>query len=89
MLSRNKLRRGEARLLLICRGKVMTDIVERRVLSITLKRSEIGCPRRQRDTLRGLGLTRLGKTVLRHDSPSVQGMIRKVLHLVEVREHGS
>jgi large subunit ribosomal protein L30 len=60
-----------------------------RVLRITLKRSGIGCPRRQRETLRGLGLTYLGKTVLRHDSQSLQGMLRKVLHLVEVREHGS
>lgn len=67
----------------------MADTSERRVLRITLKRSSIGCPRRQRETLGGLGLTRVGKTVLRYDSPSVQGMIRKVLHLVEVREHGS
>jgi large subunit ribosomal protein L30 len=59
------------------------------VLQITLKRSGIGCTQRQRETLRGLGLTRLGKTVLRHDSPSVQGMIRKVQHLVEVHEYGS
>ena len=59
------------------------------VLQITLKRSGIGCTQRQRETLRGLGLTRLGKTVLRHDSPSVQGMLRKVQHLVEVREYGS
>jgi len=67
----------------------MTDLSERKVLRITLKRSSIGYPRRQRKTLCGLGLTRVGKTVLRHDSPSIQGMIRKVLHLIEVREHGS
>ncbi len=67
----------------------MADTLERQVLRITLKRSGIGCPRRQRETLSGLGLTRVGKTVLRHDSPSMQGMIRKVLHLVEVRENGS
>jgi len=71
------------------RAKGMADTAERKVLRITLKRSGIGCPRRQRETLYGLGLTHVGKTVLRHDSPSVQGMIRKVLHLIEVCEHGS
>jgi large subunit ribosomal protein L30 len=67
----------------------MADMSERKALRITLKRSEIGCPRRQRETLNGLGLTRVGRTVIRYDSPSVQGMIRKVRHLIEVREHGS
>jgi large subunit ribosomal protein L30 len=71
------------------RASGMADITERRVLRITLKRSGIGCPRRQRETLNGLGLTRVGRTVVRYDSPSVQGMIRKVLHLVEVHENGS
>ena len=60
-----------------------------KLLDITLKRSEIGCTRRQRETLRGLGLTRRGKTSVRSDSPSLQGMLRKVDHLIEVREHGS
>ena len=68
---------------------IMEDTSERRVLRLTLKRSGIGCPRRQRETLTGLGLTRIGRTVLRYDSPSLQGMIRKVLHLIEVRENGS
>lgn len=67
----------------------MTDPSRGRVLKITLVRSEIGCVRRQRETLRGLGLTYRGKTVLRHDSPSLQGRLRKVAHLVEVDEHGS
>jgi large subunit ribosomal protein L30 len=61
-------------------------------LRIVLKRSGIGCTRRQRETLRGLGLTRRGKTVVRKDSPAVRGMIAKVNHLVEVsevQEHGS
>jgi large subunit ribosomal protein L30 len=60
-----------------------------KLLDITLKRSGIGCTRRQRETLRGLGLTRRGKTAVRADSPSLQGMLRKVDHLIEVREHGS
>ncbi|MBI3300917.1 MAG: 50S ribosomal protein L30 [Deltaproteobacteria bacterium] len=67
----------------------MADTSGAKVLCVTLKRSGIGCTRRQRETLRGLGLTRVGKTTLRHDSPSLQGMLRKVLHLIEVNEHGS
>lgn len=58
-------------------------------LAITLKRSGIGCTQRQRETLRGLGLTRIGKTSVRSDSVSLRGMLRKVDHLIEVREHGS
>jgi large subunit ribosomal protein L30 len=59
------------------------------VLEITLKRSGIGQTRRQRETLRGLGLTHREKTVLRNNSPSLQGRLRKVHHLIEVRVHGS
>jgi large subunit ribosomal protein L30 len=58
-------------------------------LDITLRRSGIGCTQRQRETLRGLGLTRIGKTSVRSDSVSLRGMLRKVDHLIEVKEHGS
>lgn len=58
-------------------------------LEITLKRSGIGCTQRQRATLRGLGLTYTGKTAVRFDSVSLRGMLRKVDHLIEVRENGS
>lgn len=54
------------------------------MLKITLVRSPIGQNERQRATLRGLGLTRLGKTVLRGDTPPVRGMIVKVQHLIRV-----
>ena len=60
-----------------------------KVLAITLKRSGIGGTRQQRETLRGLGLNRIGKTVLRNDSPSLRGMVNRVFHLIEVRENGS
>ena len=67
----------------------MSEVVSSEVLQITLKRSGIGGTRRQRETLRGLGLTRLEKTVMRNNSPSLQGMIRRVQHLIEVRAYGS
>lgn len=49
-------------------------------------KSEIGYDRRQRATLRGLGLRRLNQTVEVEDTPAVRGMIRKVIHLVTVEE---
>lgn len=67
----------------------MSEATEAQVLQITLKRSSIGCNRRQRETLRGLGLTRREKTVVRNNSPSLQGMLRKVGHLIEVHAYGS
>ncbi len=59
-------------------------MADQRMLKITLKRSPIGQTERQRATLRGLGLTRVGRTVVRTDTPTVRGMIRTVLHLIEV-----
>jgi len=55
-------------------------------LMITLKRSGIGRPQRQRATLRGLGLTKLHKTVVLKDTPETRGMITKVIHLVDVKK---
>ena len=49
-------------------------------------RSQIGYDRRQRATLRGLGLRRLNHTVELADTPAVRGMIDKVIHLVVVEE---
>ncbi|MDQ6816666.1 MAG: 50S ribosomal protein L30 [Actinomycetota bacterium] len=55
-------------------------------LKITQRKSRNGCDQRQRDTMRSLGLRRIGHTVERPDSPQLRGMIHKVRHLVEVRE---
>ena len=49
-------------------------------------KSQIGYDRRQRATLRGLGLRRLNQAVVLEDTPAVRGMIRKVIHLVAVEE---
>ncbi len=55
-------------------------------LRVRQPRSAIGFSRDQRDTLRGLGLRRLGRVVELEDSPAVRGMIRKVRHLVRLEE---
>jgi large subunit ribosomal protein L30 len=59
------------------------------VLEITLRRSPIGRPPEHRITLKTLGLTRLHKTVKHRDNAAMQGMIRQVAHLIEVRKSGS
>jgi large subunit ribosomal protein L30 len=46
--------------------------------------SVIGCPEKQRATVRGLGLRRLHQVVELQDTPAVRGMIKKVPHLVTV-----
>jgi large subunit ribosomal protein L30 len=55
-------------------------------IALHWKKSQIGYDRRQRATLRGLGLKRLGQRVTVEDTPAVRGMIRKVRHLVVVEE---
>jgi large subunit ribosomal protein L30 len=55
-------------------------------LKITLVRSMIGRPEKHRKVLRGMGLTRLNKTVVLEDTPSIRGMIQKVTHLVKAEE---
>ena len=49
-------------------------------------KSGIGFDRRQRATLRGLGLCRMQQVVTLQDSPSVRGMFHAVKHLVAVEE---
>lgn len=56
------------------------------VLTITLKRSHIGRPEAHCAVLRGMGLTKINKTVTLQDTPEVRGMIRKVNHLISVEE---
>ena len=55
-----------------------------RMVKVTLRRSAIGTSPRQRETLRGLGLSRIGRSVILKDSPAVRGMVRVVGHLVEM-----
>jgi large subunit ribosomal protein L30 len=54
-------------------------------IKVTLVRSMAGRPEKQRKVLRGLGLTRMHKTVTLYDTPQILGAIRKVEHLVRVR----
>ena len=53
-------------------------------LKVTLVRSGINRPQAQKDTIKGLGLTRMHRQVVLNDTPAIRGMIRKVSHLVKV-----
>jgi large subunit ribosomal protein L30 len=51
---------------------------------VTQVRSQIGQSQAHRGTLRALGLGRIGKTAEHDDGPVLEGMLRKVKHLVKV-----
>jgi len=55
-----------------------------RIVKITLEGSFCGCSKRQRATLRGLGLKRRGQSLVLRETAPVAGMLRKVEHLVKV-----
>jgi large subunit ribosomal protein L30 len=55
-------------------------------LRVTQRRSVIDRPRDQKDTVRRLGLRRIGDSVVKEDRPDIRGMIAKVRHLVDVEE---
>jgi large subunit ribosomal protein L30 len=55
-------------------------------LKVTQTRSGIGGQQNQRDTLRSLGLKRIGDVVVKEDRPEIRGMVRTVTHLVAVEE---
>ncbi len=57
-----------------------------KLLCVTYSTSSIGVKEDQKETVRRLGLTKLGATVQLPDNPAVRGMIHKVRHLVTVEE---
>ena len=55
-------------------------------LKVTLKRSIIGRPQNQRDTVKALGLTKINSSVVKPSNEAIEGMINTVSHLVDVEE---
>lgn len=55
-------------------------------LKVTQVKSEIGRMDKQRRVLKGLGLRGMNSEVLVDNTPSFRGMVKKVLHLVQVEE---
>ncbi len=59
---------------------------QKKQLKITLVRSPIGYSKRQKATLKAMGLRKVNQAVIQKDSDAVRGMIDKVSHLVTVDE---
>jgi len=57
-----------------------------KTLRVTLVRSPIGYTRDQKATVLALGFRRLHQTVEHKDNPAVRGMIRKIIHLVQIEK---
>jgi large subunit ribosomal protein L30 len=55
-------------------------------LKVTLVKSMIGRPEKHRRVLRGMGLTKINRTVELKDTASIRGMVNAVSHLVNVEE---
>jgi large subunit ribosomal protein L30 len=55
-------------------------------LKVTQKKSTIGTKPQHRETMRSLGLKRIGDIVVKEDRPEIRGMVKTVVHLVAVEE---
>ena len=55
-------------------------------LKVTQVKSEIGCKQNQRETLRTIGLKRIGDVAVKEDRPEIRGMLKAVTHLISVEE---
>ncbi|MCO5144107.1 MAG: 50S ribosomal protein L30 [Oligoflexia bacterium] len=56
----------------------------KKTITVRFKKSTIGCTQSQIDTVRGLGLRKLRQESTLPNTPAVRGMIKKVIHLVDV-----
>lgn len=57
-----------------------------KTVRVTLVRSPIGYTKDQKKTILALGLRRMHQTVEHQDNPALRGMIRKVIHLLQIEE---
>ena len=55
-------------------------------ITVTLKRGIGGCTQKQKANVRGLGLLKRGASRTLENTSSVRGMIKKVIHLLEIRD---
>jgi large subunit ribosomal protein L30 len=55
-------------------------------LTITQVKSSVGASRKQHETLKTLGLGKIGRSTERDDHPTVRGLVHSVQHLVDVNE---
>ena len=57
-----------------------------KTITVKLKKSVISCTDKQKACVRGLGLRKTGSSKELENTPAVRGMIKKVIHLLEISE---
>ncbi len=57
-----------------------------KTMQITLVRSPIGYTKRQKDTVKALGLHRMHETIDRPDTPEMRAMVASIGHMVRIEE---
>ena len=67
-------------------AKAKSSKSKKKLVRVTLVKSPIGYSKRQKGTIRALGLRRMNHTVEHFDTPVLRGMLAKVSHLVFVDE---
>ena len=55
-------------------------------IKVTQIKSRINCPKVQKETLDALGLRKMQHSVIKEDTPSIMGIVKKVHHLVKVEK---
>ena len=58
----------------------------KKTITVRLKKSTIGCTEKQKASVRGLGLRKTGTSSTLENTPAVRGMIKKVIHLLDIQE---
>lgn len=58
-----------------------------KTITVKLKKSTIGCNDKQKANVRGLGLRKTGTSKTLENTPAVRGMIKKVIHLLDIKEN--
>lgn len=58
-----------------------------KTITVKLKRSVISCTDKQKAHVRGLGLRKTGTSRTLENTPCVRGMIKKVIHLLDIKEN--
>ncbi len=56
-----------------------------KTITVKLKRSTVSCTQKQKSNVRGLGLRRLNHEVTLENTPAVRGMIKKVIHMLDIK----
>ena len=61
-------------------------MAKKKQIKVKYVKSSIGYSKKQKDTIKALGLRKLGSEVVKDLTPEVQGMVNKVSHLVQAEE---